>query len=247
MSEIIHGRRPVLEAFRADVTIEKVFIAQNQQGKIIEDIRAVAGKHGVPIENVPKSLLKKIAGTPKSQGVAASIRSQKYVSVDDIVAESNRRSESPLLALLDSIEDPHNLGAILRSADGAGLHGVVLPKKRAAGITSTVVKTSAGASSHVLTAQVANLNYTIDALRKNDIWIVGVDQDGEQHYWEADFSEAVAFVIGAEGKGLSRLVQKKCDFLVRIPLFGKINSLNASVAAALLFFEARRQRGKNHV
>lgn len=246
MSEIIHGRRPVLEAFRAELIIEKVFIAQNQQGKIIEEIRTVAGKHGVPIESVPRALLTKIAGTPKTQGVAASIRSQKYVSVDDIMAESERRDEQPFLALLDGIEDPHNLGAILRSADGAGLHGIVLPKKRAAGVTSTVTKTSAGASSHVLTAQVSNLNYTIDALRKNDIWVVGVDQEGEQNYWEAELSEAVAFVIGAEGKGLSRLVRKKCDFLVRIPLFGKINSLNASVAAALLFFEARHQRESKH-
>lgn len=243
-SDIIYGRRPVLEALRATLTFEKILFARNQQGGKIAEIRTRAGKNGIPVEDVPQSVLTKMAGTPKTQGVVAVVRSRSYVSVDEILAESAHRDEPPLLALLDSIEDPHNLGAILRTADGAGVHGVVLPKRRSAGVTSTVAKTSAGASAHVLTAQVSNLNYTIDELKKTEVWIVGADQEGDRPYTEIDFLQASAIVIGAEGRGLSRLVKEKCDFLVRIPMFGKVNSLNASVAAALLFFEARRQRSK---
>jgi len=244
-SEIIYGRRPVLEAFRAGLKIAKILIAQNQQGGKIQEIRTEARKNRVPVEQVPKTMLTEIVGSQKTQGVVAVVHARNYVSLDDILAEGARRGEPPLLGLLDGIEDPHNLGAILRTADGAGLHGVVLPKRRSAGLSSTVAKTSAGASAHVLTAQVSNLNYTIDELKKKDVWIMGADQEGDRPYTEADFAEASGIVIGAEGKGLSRLVKEKCDFLVKIPMFGKVNSLNASVAAALLFFEARRQRSKD--
>ncbi|MFQ5863878.1 MAG: 23S rRNA (guanosine(2251)-2'-O)-methyltransferase RlmB [bacterium] len=242
MPEIIYGRNSVLEALRAGQKIEKILIAAEVKGPKIFEILNQAKKHRVPIDKAPKKILDQVAGTQKSQGVVALVPSQPFATVEDILSRSQQLNEPPLLALLDGIEDPHNFGAILRAADGARVHGVILPKRRSVGLTSTVAKTSAGASAHVLIAQVSNLNYTIEQLKSKNIWIAGADQNADQIYYEAELSGPLGLVIGAEGHGLHRLVKEKCDFLVKIPMYGKINSLNASVAAALLFFEARRQR-----
>ena len=242
MPEIIYGRNPVIEAMRAGKSVEKVLIAEEIKGQIITEITALARRNNVSVERISKQKLREQAKNFNTQGVIAFIKSQSYASIEDILNKSKELNEPPLLVLLDGIEDPQNLGAIIRSAEGAGLHGIILPKKRSAGLTSTVTKTSAGASNYVLTAQVSNLNYTIDNLKKNNVWIAGADQNAGQHFTEVDLSGPLAIVIGAEGRGIHRLVKENCDFLVSIPMFGKMNSLNASVAAALLFFEARRQR-----
>ncbi len=242
MSEIIYGRNPIIEAIRAGISIEKILIAEEIKGQVISEIISLAKKSGVQIERVSKQKLGERTNNFKTQGVVAFIKAESYASLEDILLKSEELDEPPLLALLDGIEDPQNLGAIIRSADGAGLHGIILPKRRSASLTSTVAKTSAGASSYVLTAQVSNLNYTIDALKKKNIWIAGTDQNANQSFTEADLTGPLAIVIGAEGQGMHRLVKENCDFLVSVPMFGKMNSLNASVAAALLFFEARRQR-----
>ncbi|MFQ5603623.1 MAG: 23S rRNA (guanosine(2251)-2'-O)-methyltransferase RlmB [bacterium] len=242
MSQIIYGRNSVLEALKAGKSIQKIVIARHAQGVQIQEIISMAKKVRLPVEFVSKEELFKMSANQKSQGVVAISTARDYATIGDIFEKSARLREPPILALLDGIEDPHNLGAIIRTADGAGLHGIVIPKRRSAGVTPTVVKTSAGATAHVLTVQVSNLNYLIDELKSKNIWIVGADQEADVDYYEADLVGALAMVIGSEGKGLHRLVKSNCDLLVKIPMFGKVNSLNASVAAALLFFEARKQR-----
>ncbi|RMD94725.1 MAG: 23S rRNA (guanosine(2251)-2'-O)-methyltransferase RlmB [Calditrichaeota bacterium] len=242
MSEIIYGRKPVLEVLRSGKKIEKILIDKNLSRSKINEILTQAKKLQIPVEKISAKLLFKITGIEKNQGVAAIIPSFEYASLSDILAISVKRQEPHFLALLDGIEDPHNLGAIIRSAEGAGVHGIIIPERRAVGVTATVAKTSAGALAYVPVAQVSNLNYTIDSLKKQNIWIIGADQNAQQIYYEADFTLPLGIVIGSEGKGLHRLVKEKCDFLVKIPMYGQVNSLNASVAAALLFFEVRRQR-----
>ncbi len=243
MQEIIYGRNPVTEMLRASAKdVERVvLLAGVRDGRLLE-ISSLAQKQGIALEARKKFELDRLVGHGKHQGVAAVIRLPGYVDVGQLLRTAAARNEPALLAILDGIEDPHNLGAILRSADGAGLHGVVIPKKRAVGLTATVAKTSAGAMAHMKMAQVTNLSRAMDMLKEEGVWFVGADQEARQDYTEADLGGPLGIVVGAEGKGLRRLVKEKCDFLVRIPMFGKINSLNASVAAALLFFEARRQR-----
>lgn len=242
MSEILYGRHPVREALRAGEAIERVLVAEGAGGGLIREILRLAKGRGVRVERVPRRRLDELTGRANAQGVVALAAQSTYASIPGILARGTTRREPPLVALLDGIEDPQNLGAILRAADGAGVHGVILPKRRAAGLTGTVAKTSAGAASHVPTAQVSNLNYTIDELKAANLWIVGADQEAEQIYYDCDFTLPVGIVIGGEGRGLRRLVREKCDFRVHIPMYGKLNSLNAAMAAALLFFEARRQR-----
>ncbi len=244
MSEIIYGRNPVLEALRAKIPLKKIFLAKGVQDRRLDEIKQSANRRAIAVVVVDRSRLAELAHSEKNQGVVAVLAPSAATSVEAIV-QSQAGHEAPLIALLDGIEDPHNLGAILRSADAAGVHGVVLPKRRSASPGATVAKTSAGASAHVMTATVSNLTTTIEQLKKkNNMWFAGADQHATQLYTETDLTGAIGIVVGAEGQGLSRLVREKCDFLVRIPMFGKVNSLNASVAAALLFFEARRQRSK---
>ncbi len=245
MPEIIYGIHPVLETIRAGRSIDKIIVAQETTGTTITIIVSLAKNNRVPVEFMPKKALTELARTTKTQGILAIVKSQPYATVEDILVRSAQQNELPLIALLDGIEDPHNLGAIIRAADGAGVHGVILPKRRSVGVTPTVVKTSAGAATHVLTAMVSNLNYILEELKSKNIWVVGAEQNVEQTFHEADLSGALGIVIGAEGQGLHRLIKEKCDFMVKIPMYGKVNSLNASVAAALLFFEARRQRELN--
>lgn len=243
MSETIYGRNSILEALRAGRQIDKIFIHSDLRHPRLSEISNLARKNRVRIQKVSKAKLLELAGQTNTQGVVAFVQAARYATVEDILNKSEKLHEPPLLAILDGIEDPHNLGAILRSADGAGFHGVILPKRRSVGLTTTVAKTSAGASAHILTAQVANLNYIIEELKRKNIWFIGADQSAEQNYTDVDLTGPLGVVIGGEGKGLHRLVRENCDFLVKIPMYGKVNSLNASVAAALLFFEIRRQRG----
>ncbi|RMF69268.1 MAG: 23S rRNA (guanosine(2251)-2'-O)-methyltransferase RlmB [Calditrichaeota bacterium] len=242
MTEFIYGRNAVMEALRAAVRLQKILLASDLPAARVVEIEKLAQKAGISIERVEKEKIAHLAGTKKTQGVVAIAPAHTYASISAILAQSEARGEPPLLACLDGIEDPHNLGAILRSAEAAGIHGVILPKRRSAGLNATVARTSAGAAAHVLTARVANLTATMKDLKSKGLWFVGAHQEGKQLYTEADLSGPLGIVIGSEGHGLHRLVRENCDFLVRIPMYGRINSLNASVAAALLFYEARRQR-----
>lgn len=243
MAELIYGRNPVFELLNSGLQLEKLFLAETGDSRQRE-LAALAKKGRIGIERVSKNRLTEIVGHEKHQGVAAMMVLPGFVTTEDMLALAKSRNEPPMIALLDGIEDPHNFGAILRSADGAGFHGVVITKKRSVGLTPTVIKTSAGAAMYVKIAQVTNLSRTIDVLKKQGIWLIGTDGAAQMNYTEVELTGPVGIVIGAEGKGLHRLVREKCDFLVKISMFGKIDSLNASVAAALLFFETRRQRAE---
>lgn len=244
MAEIIYGRNPVLEALKAHLKFDKILISEKIDPERVSEILGQAKDAGIFVQRVPPKKIIAIAGDVVSQGIIGIVHSQNYAEVGDILAKSLDLQEPPLLGLLDGLEDPHNLGAILRAADGAGVHGLILPKHRSVGLTGAVAKTSAGAVAHVPVAQVTNLNQCIEDLKEKNIWIVGADQAAEKSYYGADLSGALGIVIGGEGNGLHRLVKEKCDFLVKIPMFGRVNSLNAAVAGAIIFFEARRQRSE---
>lgn len=236
------GRRPVLEALKAKKPINRILLSKDSGG--LSEIIELAKRAGVIFEFVDKKALDRISQSPKNQGVVAMAAAHEYVEVEDILAAARARDELPFIILLDQIEDPHNLGAIIRSAEASGAHGVVTLKRRAVGLTETVAKTSAGALMHLPVARVNNLNDVIRKLKEQRIWVFGLDEEGEQAFDRADFKLPLALVIGGEGKGLSRLVRENCDFLVKIPMHGQVNSLNASVAAAIVMFEVARQREK---
>jgi 23S rRNA (guanosine2251-2'-O)-methyltransferase len=242
MSEILCGRNPVSEAIRAGAVFEKIYIVHTPKNGPYASLASLAKRQNIKIEFVSRQKLSEISGDKNPRGVAAVVRSQPYAAVGDILDAATAAKEPPLVILLDNIQDPHNLGAIIRTADSAGVHGVIIPKKRSAGLTGTVAKTSAGASAHMAVARVSNLNYTIDELKEKNIWFVGTDAQASLSYTEVDMTGPTGIVIGSEGDGMHRLVREKCDFLVKIPMYGRVNSLNASVAAGLLFYEARRQR-----
>jgi len=246
MGRVIAGRHPVLEALRAEEPIDHVLIAWGAHGGILEAIRAEARRRGIKVQEVHRKRLDEVGHGAKHQGVLAMAPEKTYSTLEEILEMARARGEPPFIALLDEIEDPQNLGAILRSAEGAGVHGVVIPQRRSAGLTETVARASAGAIAHIAVAKVANLPQAIDALKKNGLWIFGADPTVEPVYYDVDFSGPVAVVVGSEGRGLRRWVKEKCDFLVRIPMHGQIESLNVSVAASLLFFEVRRQREVSH-
>jgi 23S rRNA (guanosine2251-2'-O)-methyltransferase len=242
MSNIIYGKNPVLEALEAGQSINKIFLASGPKNPVDKKIIQLARQIGIPVREVDRRKLAEIAGHDKTQGVVAVVMEYAYAAIEDIFKNSQNKNEAPLLAILDEIQDPHNFGAIIRSAEAFGFHGIIISKDRSVGITETVVKTSAGAVVHLPIARVNNLAATIKELKKKNIWIAGTDQDAMDTIFDADLNRSLAIIIGSEGKGMRRLVKEKCDFLVRIPMVGKINSLNASVAAALVFCEARRQR-----
>ncbi len=239
MSKLAIGRNQVKEALRASL-VEKVFVAKGVRD--VDEIRLAARAGGVPVVEVNRRKIDGLADGERHQGIVATLSRVPYADVAKILAAARARGEAPLVALLDEIQDPHNLGAIIRSAEAAGVHGVVITKRRAAGVTEAVFRASAGAVAHIPVVKVANLKNAIEALKKERIWIVGADQDARETYNEADLTGPLGIVIGGEGKGLRRLVREHCDFTVRIPMSGKVNSLNASVAAALMFFEVKRQR-----
>lgn len=232
---MIAGRNAVLEAMSGNREIEKLVVQKNSRG-VLKDILKKARENGIPIRYEDRSDIDKLFNG-QHQGVVAFVAAYKYSSVDEIL----QTDETPFIVVLDNIEDPHNLGSVIRSCDGAGVSGVIIPKDRAVGLTATVGKVSAGAIEHVKVARVTNIANTIDKLKERGIWVAACDMDGEVYY-QKDLTGSIALVIGNEGKGISRLVKEKCDFSVAIPMSGKINSLNAGNAAAILMYEVRRQR-----
>lgn len=242
MSTIISGKNPVIEALEAGQPINKIYLASGPKNPADKKIIQLARQNGIPVREVDRKKLIEIAGHDKTQGVVALVMEYAYASIEDIFKNSLSKNEAPLLAILDEIQDPHNFGAIIRSAEAFGFHGIIISKDRSVGITETVVKTSAGAVAHLPIARVNNLAATIKELKQRNVWIAGMDQDAKETLFESDLNRPLAIVIGSEGKGMRRLVKENCDFLVSIPMVGNINSLNASVAAALVFCEARKQR-----
>jgi 23S rRNA (guanosine2251-2'-O)-methyltransferase len=242
VEEFIVGKNPVLEALRAGRSINKIWVSENAQRSQVQAVYQLAKEQGVIIQSVDKRKLDQTAGTTQHQGIVASVAAHNYVEVEDLLESIREKGEVPFVLLLDEIEDPHNLGSILRSADCTGVHGVIIPKRRAVGLTATVAKTSAGAIEYVPVARVANMAQTIELLKKEGFWITGTDASGKQTISEPDYRVPTAIVIGSEGKGMGRLIKEKCDYVVRIPMVGHVNSLNASVAAALVMFEVLNQR-----
>lgn len=239
---IIIGRNPVLEALKSGREIEKLIIAKDTEGSI-KKIIGIAKEKGLPYQFVDKLALDRVSEGRVHQGVVAYVSTFTYCDVEDILNRARIRKEDPFLIILDGIEDPHNLGAIMRTADGAGAHGIIIPKRRAAGVTDVVAKASAGAVEYVPVAKVSNIAQTIEKLKEQGLWIGACDMDGTE-YDKANLKGSIALVIGAEGQGISRLVKEKCDFSISIPMSGKITSLNASNAAAILMFEVKRQRSR---
>lgn len=238
---LIIGRKPVLEALNSDEQVSQVFILFGQEGGIIEAIRVAAKKKGIKVNQVPYEKFRKITQSKIAQGVAASKSEQRYYDLYEIINES-KKSEYPLLLILDSIQDTHNVGAILRSADCGGVDGIIITKNNSAPINETVVKTSAGASEHVKITLINNLAQTIDELKQNGFWIVGSNLEGSKDYTKIDYKIPLAVIVGNEEKGIRKLTADKCDHLVRIPMKGKIQSLNVSVATGIILFEILRQR-----
>ncbi len=229
------------EALQAGLA-EKVYVAGGSRGKAIAEVWRAAKSARVPVLEVSRRRLEELAGGLRNQGVVGLLSEVPYSSLEDIIAAAEQRHETPFVALLDQIQDPHNLGAIIRSAEACGLHGVVVTSRRSAGLSETVFRTSAGAAVHLPIAKVGNLSNAIETLKKKRVWVVGADQDAEKTCYDTDLSGPLAVVVGGEEKGVRRLVKEHCDFTVRIPMAGKVNSLNVSVAAAIVFFEAKRQR-----
>ena len=241
--ELLIGRNPILEALSSGRPIIKVMIAKGQTGGSAVEIAAKARAAGVPVQEVERKKLDFMTGGAAHQGAAALCAMKEYASVDDILNLAASRGEDPFIIILDEIEDPHNLGAIVRSAECAGAHGVIIKKRHAAGLTYTAYKAAAGALEYVPVARVTNISDTIDALKEKGIWVYGADMNGED-YLTADFRGGAALVIGNEGKGISRLVRQKCDTIVSLPLRGRISSLNASVAAGILMYKIAEGRNK---
>lgn len=240
--DVLAGRNPVREALVAGRPLERLLVAQGAGGPALAEILRLAAERGIAVQTVDRRRLDRLAEGHVHQGVVAVAAPRAYVPLDEVLRRAEKGGEPPLLLLLDEVQDPHNLGSLLRSADGAGAHGVVVPKRRSAGLTMTVARTSAGAVEHVPVAQVSNLVQTIRTLQERGLWVVGADMAAEQDLWDADLTGPLAVVIGGEDKGLGRLVRESCDFLVRIPMRGRVNSLNAGVAGALVLFEIARQR-----
>lgn len=239
---IIEGRNAVIEALRAGTNIDKIFIMKGEVDSALGHIASTARKQGIVVADADKNKLDKMSRTHAHQGVIAVASVREYVSVEDILQIARDKGEQPLLVVCDELSDPHNLGAVIRTAECAGAHGVVIPKRRSAGLTAVVAKTSAGAVSHLPVARVANLPSLLKDLKKEGLWIFGTAADGTTSLYDADLKGPAVIVIGSEGDGMGRLVTENCDFLVSIPMKGKINSLNASAAAAILLYEAVRQR-----
>lgn len=237
----IFGRNPVMEALKGDRTINKIWLVKGEQKGSIREIVALAKEKKITIQTVERGKLDKMFPHENHQGVAASVAATNYVDWRDILDIAREKGEDPFLVILDELEDPHNLGAILRSVDAVGAHGVIIPKRRAVALTEGVAKASAGAVEHVPVARVSNLAQVIEELKKEGVWIAGAAMDG-QNMFQQDLTGPLALVIGNEGKGLGKLIQKSCDYIVSIPMEGKINSLNASVATGILLYEAYRQR-----
>ncbi len=239
--DIIFGRNSVAEAIKADRPLDSVMVARGERSGSIPKILADAKEKGIPVKEVDRKKLDFMCGHGNHQGVIAVGAVKAYSSIDDMFDLAQERGESPFIIICDEIEDPHNLGAIIRTAEAAGAHGVIVPKRRSASLSFTVSKTSAGAVEFMHVARVTNIPQTIDELKSRGLWVYCADMDGETFY-NANLKGAVALVIGSEGKGVGRLVKEKCDVVLSMPMKGKINSLNASVAAGILMYEISKQR-----
>lgn len=239
---VIVGRNAVLEALKSGRAINKVLLAKGERQGSIKEAVALAKEKGLILQEVEEKKLDELSGGLRHQGIVAYASPVAYVEVEDILAAAAAKGEAPFLVLLDELEDPHNLGAILRTADAAGVHGVLIPKRRNCQLSATVAKTSAGAVEYVPVARIGNISQTLKDLKKQGLWVAGADMDGAQAYYEADLAGPLVLVVGGEGKGIGRLVKEQCDFIVNIPMQGSINSLNASVAASILMFESLKQR-----
>ncbi|MCI5754579.1 MAG: 23S rRNA (guanosine(2251)-2'-O)-methyltransferase RlmB [Clostridiales bacterium] len=240
--DIIEGRNAVIEALRAGRPIDKIFIAKGERDRTLGHIAARARDAGVPVVEADSRKLDAMSPFGAHQGVIAQAAVRAYCTLEELLAVAHERGEAPFLIACDEVSDPHNLGAIIRTAECAGAHGVIIPKRRSAGLTATVDKTSAGAAEHMAVARVANLPSALEALKKQGLWIYGAAAEGSAPLWKTDFTGPVCMVIGSEGDGMGRLVRECCDFTVSIPLLGRVSSLNASAAAAVLMYELVRQR-----
>ncbi len=239
---IIEGRNAVTEALRAGTAIDKIYLLKGEGDSALGHIASTAREQGIVVSHADRRKLDAMSRTHAHQGVIAVAAVREYASVEDILAAAKNRGEAPLVVVCDELTDPHNLGAVIRTAECAGAHGVIIPKRRSAGLTAVVAKTSAGAVSHLPVARVANLPSLLERLKKEGLWIFGAAAEAATPLYDADLKGPAAIVIGSEGSGMSRLVAQRCDVLVSIPLRGKLNSLNASAAAAVLLYEAVRQR-----
>lgn len=241
-NDVIEGRNAVIEALRAGRAIDKIYIAKGDVDKTLGHIASKGREKGIVVVECDRRKLDFMSQTHAHQGVIALAAVREYCSIDDIFALADERGEKPFIVVCDEISDGHNLGAIIRSAECAGAHGIVIPKRRSAGLTAVVDKASAGAAEHMLIARVANLPAAIKELKSRGLWVYGTAADGQSDLWHTDFSGAVALVIGSEGDGMGRLVKENCDFVVSLPMKGQVSSLNASNAAAITMYEILRQR-----
>lgn len=239
--EIIIGKNPVMEALQSGRAINKVLVSDQLNKQTEQALQQAVKKANTTMQVVPKKRLDQLSNG-KHQGMLAYVSAYEYATVETILQRAEKEAVAPLIMILDEIEDPHNLGAILRTADATGVHGVIIPKRRAVGLTETVAKASAGAIEHIPVARVTNIAATIDQLKQQNIWVVGTDERGSDDYRTLDGDTALAIVIGNEGKGISRLIKEKCDWMVHLPMHGAIPSLNASVASSLLMYEVYRKR-----
>lgn len=241
--DVIEGRNAVIEALRSkNTTVENILVAKGESTGSINVIYALAKENKITIKEVDRRKLDQMSNTGSHQGVIAVVTPYRYCEVEDILALAKQKGEDPFIIILDEIEDPHNFGSIARTAEICGAHGIIIPKRRNVGVTPTVYKSSAGAVQHIKIAKVSNINSTIDMLKENGIWIYGADMDGEAYCFESDLKGPCALVVGSEGKGIGKLTKQKCDVLVKIPMKGKITSLNASVAAGIIMYEISKQR-----
>ena len=239
---VIEGRNAVIEALRAGTAIDKIYLMKGESDSALGHIASAARERGIVVVDADRRKLDNMSRTHSHQGVIALAAVREYATVDDMLNVARERGEQPLIVVCDELSDPHNLGAVIRTADAAGAHGVIIPKRRSAGLTAVVGKTSAGAVAHVLVARVPNLPALLKELKEAGLWVFGTAANGTTSLYQADLKGPAAIVIGSEGSGMGRLVAESCDFTVSIPMFGKINSLNASAAAAVLLYEAVRQR-----
>jgi len=242
-NDIIEGRNAVIEALRVGRAIDKIYIAKGDVDKALGHIASKARDKGIVVVETDRKKLDFMSQTHAHQGVIALCAVREYCTIDDLFSIAEERGEAPFIVICDEISDPHNLGAIIRSAECAGVHGLIIPKRRSAGLTAIVDKASAGAAEHMAIARVPNIPAAVKELKDRGMWIYGTAADGEKDIWHTDFSGSVGLIIGSEGDGMGRLVKENCDFIVSLPMKGQVSSLNASVAAGITMYEIMRQRG----
>ncbi|MGE5627761.1 MAG: 23S rRNA (guanosine(2251)-2'-O)-methyltransferase RlmB [Solirubrobacterales bacterium] len=245
--DIVEGRNAVIETLKSDRTIEQIFVAKGDVSGSINVIMALAKEKKIVVKEVDRKKLDQMTQTGSHQGVIAQVTPFVYSEVENIISYAKKRGEDPFIIILDEIEDPHNLGSIIRTAEACGVHGIIIPKRRNVGVTPVVYKSSAGACEHMRIAKVTNINSTIDMLKKAGIWVYGADMNAKEFCYNTDMKGPAALVIGSEGRGISKLTMSKCDVMVKIPMVGKISSLNASVAGGILIYEILKQRLKSDV